>query len=416
MQLETPEGFWAAQDCEAAIVEEMNRLRADGISKGSVFLFPAPANPETVWRVHALTRLEAVPMPHSSEATAEHLHTLEELRNETDDGGARIDRAQPIYLRLTTTGTTGKPKRVDLNEQQIEFSAEASASRLGVSGDDRWLCCLPLHHIAGLSILFRTARLGATTVLHPNFDPHRVSRAIDEDNIQLVSLVPTMLKRILDAREDQPFPPSLRVILLGGAPCPPSLLNRCRDIQAPVALTWGMTETASQIATRTPGDLRDAPDVGKPLDGITIREHEGLLTVKGPIAPGGLLVTGDRGTLDAEGRVIVFGRGESLIISGGENIDPRRIENVLLAQSEVQEAVVVGRPDAEWGERPVAFVVGGQVHELKNGLAETLHRHEQPAEIHLLTAIPRNEMGKVDRSALRDQAQAMHGGDEILGR
>ena len=161
-------------------------------------------------------------MPHAPTATAEHLSLLQNLRDETDLLEAGAQPVDAPYLRLTTTGTTGTPKRVDLTEQQIAFSADASAKRLGFSGEDRWLCCLPLHHIAGLSILFRTARMGATTVLHPNFDPHRVSKSIDEDNIQLVSLVPTMLKRILDVREGRPFPASLRVILLGGAPCPPS--------------------------------------------------------------------------------------------------------------------------------------------------------------------------------------------------
>lgn len=406
MQLETPEGFWNATDCEAEINEVMAQLQRSGITQGTVSLFPASATADTVWHLHALTRLNAIPMPYAPTATAEHLHMLEELRDQRDPNGPHKVSSTSTFLRLTTTGTTGTPKPVDLTRHQIECSADASAKRLGCTPEDRWLCCLPLHHIAGLSILFRTARLGATAVLHPNFDPNRVSRAIDEENIHLISLVPTMLRRILDTRSDRPFPPSLRVILLGGAPCPSRLLDRCRAIRAPVALTWGMTETASQVATRRPGDLRDAPDVGEPLDGLVVQEtKDGLLRLKGAIAPGGDFITGDRGTLDDQGRVIIFGRGESLIISGGENIDPLRIEHALLEHTQVEEAVVVSRPDVEWGERPVAFVVATRSADLKTWLKSKLHRHEQPAEIHHISILPRNEMGKIDRRALVVQAR-----------
>ena len=414
MQLETPEGFWTAEECEAEIEHATKRLRNADIPKGSAFLFPAPANAETVWKLLALIRLGIVPMPHSPQANAEHRLILEKLRHEPSSSASETETA-PIQLRLTTTGTTGTPKRVDLTQTQIQFSADASAKRLGFSATDRWLCCLPLHHIAGLSILFRTEQMGATTVLHPHFDPHRASQAIDEDNIHFVSLVPTMLKRILDVREDRAFPPSLRVILLGGAPCPASLLRRCRAIQAPVALTWGMTETASQIATRVPGDLRDAPDVGTPLDGVKVEDVDGRLRVQGPIAPGGAWLTGDRGAVDENGRIIVFGRRETQIISGGENIDPRRIEQVLLAHAHVQEAVVVGRPDAEWGERPVAFVVGYPSEDIQDWITAKLHRHERPAEIHRISSIPKNDMGKIDRRTLVAQARTLSGIDEFTG-
>ena len=412
MQLETQEGFWNATDCEAEISRVMTQLRQSGISKGVVSLLPASATADTVWHLHALTRLHAVPMPYAPSTTPEYLHMLKGLRDQPNPNGP--NQGASTFLRLTTSGTTGTPKRVDLTRYQMECSADASARRLGFSQADRWLCCLPLHHIAGLSILFRTARLGATTVLHPNFDAHRVSHAIDDADIHLISLVPTMLKRVLDSRSDRPFPPSLRVILLGGAPCPPDLLARCRAIHAPVALTWGMTETASQIATRRPGDLREAPDVGQPLDGIVVREmKDGRLRLQGPIAPGGDWITDDRGTLDDQGRVIIFGRGESLIISGGENIDPRRIEHALLEHTQIHEAVVVSRPDAEWGERPVAFVVGSHTTNLHNWLKSKLHRHEQPAEIHCIPAMPRNEMGKIDRRALLDQARTLGCTDKL---
>ena len=405
--LHTPEEAWEGQAFEDAIVHRVSELQGQGIVAGQVVPFAAPAVPKTVWTLHALIRIGATAMPHSPTATTEHLAFVKQS----------IQSSAPpnTWLRLTTTGTTGIPKLVDLTQKQIEASSAASQKRLGNQSQDRWLCCLPLHHIAGLSILLRARLYGSSVLLHEHFDADRVSQAIDDGAVQLVSLVPTMLRRVVDARKEKPFPPSLRAILLGGAPCPTSLFDTCRRMEAPVALTWGMTETASQIATRSPGDLRAEPDVGLPLDGVRVCVENDRLVEAGEIAPGGEFVTDDRGSLDSLGRIIVHGRGSALIISGGENIDPRRIESVLERHPTVSECVVVGRSDDEWGQRPVAFVDGEQSENLKDWLSGQLHRHELPAEIHHLVELPRNAMGKIDRKRLGDQAELFHRNKERFG-
>ena len=279
--------------------------------------------------------------------------------------------------------------------------------RLDHNAQDRWICCLPLHHIGGLSILYRSARAGSCVDLQPRFDAAAVNASIDA-GATIVSVVPTMLQRILDHRNDWPFPAHLRVILMGGAPASKALLDRCRAINAPVSLTWGMTETASQIATRAPGDLRQEPDAGHPLSGTSVHVEDGPLVVEGPIAPGGRLVTADRGHIDPQGRIVVTGRGHDLIISGGENIDPVRVEQALCSHEDVDAAAVVGRPDAEWGQRPVAFVTGRPSDTLEARMQSMLPAHERPAEIHWVDSLPRTELGKLKRSDLVDQANALH--------
>jgi O-succinylbenzoic acid--CoA ligase len=396
----TPDRLWTPGEAADAIEAKERGFRAEGIVAGQVVMFPAEAQAETVWALHALTRLGAVAMPVAAQTNPEQSLVLET---------AQAHPAQPgTALRLLTSGTTGDPKVVDLSLSQLEASAQASSTRLGHLGRDRWLCCLPLHHIGGLSVLLRTAFTGGVAELHPVFDPDAVNSSIHE-GATMVSLVPTMLSRMLDARGDTPFPGHLRVILLGGAPASPSLIERCRRINAPVALTWGMTETASQVATRIPGDLRAAPDSGLPLPGISVTVEDGLLVVHGPIAPRGRYQTSDRGRVDDEGRIVVLGRSDDLIISGGENVAPLSVERILDAHPSVMEVAVVGRSDPQWGQRLVAFLVGKTDPELLAWAREHLAPHERPAEIHWVSELPRNVTGKVDRSALTDEAEIRHG-------
>ncbi len=355
--------------------------------------FTASPQPETIWTFFAALSMDAIALPVPDGATTMLAHSYASAADEPSTEGTR--------LRLLTSGSTGTPKVVDLSVRQLTASAEASRARLGCGPDDVWLCCMPLHHIAGLSILTRTGSAGATVHLMPGFDAAAVSHAIDEDGITMMSLVPTMLRRLLDQRGDRPFPATLRVILLGGAPATEALLDRCRSIEAPVALTWGMTETASQIATREPGDLRCAPDAGLPLPGHRVFEENGRLGVEGPIAPGGRFLTADFGHLDTAGRVIVEGRGDALIISGGENVDPSHVERILRTHPSVDEAVVIGMPDHEWGERVCAILTGQQSTLNSAWLNTELEPHERPRQIMWLDALPVSPLGKVQQAELK---------------
>ncbi len=334
------------------------------------------------------------------------------------DEGASPPSAHPWPLDaprwcVHTSGTTGSARAVTLTAAQVLFGALGSAIRLGHHLDDRWLCCLPLHHVGGLSILARCAWLGTTVVLAPRFDASAVARALDGGEVSLVSLVPTMLERVLDARAERPFPPSLRAILLGGAAARPALLARCARLTAPVALTWGMTETASQVATGLPGELDPASGVGAPLPFARVEARAGgRLWVSGPLAaassPGGAFETADRGAVDAQGRVHVLGRADDVLVSGGENVCPRRVEAALRAHPGVADALVVGLPDPTWGARIGAVLTpagdGAPPSDaaLRAWCRERLRAPEIPRVWRWTQMLPRTSLGKPSRAAARE--------------
>ncbi len=328
-----------------------------------------------------------------------------------------------------------------LTTAQVIFSALGSAVRLGHDPADRWLCCLPLHHVGGLSVLLRAAVLGITVELHEGFDAGRVAAALDSGEVSLVSLVPTMLTRVLDAREERPFPASLRVILLGGGPADDALLARCRRLDAPVALTWGMTEAASQIATGEVGDLAPGGGVGAPHPFSRVTAGaDGRLLVSGPIVPGGGLATQDAGEVDARGRVHVHGRLDAAILSGGELLDPREIEAALRRHPGIAEALVVALPDPRWGQRPGALLVPAagpaaagspdgtaaptgadalSAGALREWLGDHLARHKAPDRVWRVAAVPTTALGKPSREAARalllgEQPQAGEGVEQLL--
>ena len=390
---------WTAAEAEHAIVQRMAELDAQGWKPGRAHPVVARPNPRTVWTVHAAARLGLTIMPVSPTPTPHQQTAIDAHRCAPVGADTR--------LRLLTSGTTGQPQRVDLTQTQIDAGVAGSIERLRHRASDSWICCLPLHHVGGLSILYRSARVGGGVRLANGFDAHAVNRMID-DGATMISVVPTMLQRLLDDRNNEPFPDHLRAILLGGAAVSDGLMDRCRAVSAPVALTWGMTETGSQIATREPGDLRNAPDSGRPLPGVTVTVEGGRLVVAGPIAPGGRLVTEDRGRLDADGRVIVTGRGTDFIVSGGENVDLNQVRRLLLARPGVTDVAIVGREDAEWGHRAVAFAVGTPSEDVAAWARVNLAPHERPAEIHWVSALPRTDLGKPNRAALLEQAHALH--------
>jgi o-succinylbenzoate---CoA ligase len=339
-----------------------------------------------------------------------------------------------IHSIIYTSGTTGRPKGALLTHANHWWSAIGSERNLGVHPDDRWLAVLPLFHVGGLSILIRGVVSGMAVVLHESFDPAAVNRAIDEDGITIVSVVSTMLERMLEDRGERPYPWHLRCVLLGGGPVPSRLLDACTRRAVPVVQTYGLTETASQVATLSPHDAaRKLASAGKPLPHVALRVigpdgdalpagAAGEITVRGPMVMAGYwrrpeetalalrdgwLHTGDIGYLDAEGYLYVLDRRDDLIVCGGENVYPAEVEAALLAQPAVKEAAVVGMPDTRWGHVPVAAVAvrdGFAVSEaqLRAGCASVLARYKVPARVWLVDALPRTAGGKLRRAALRD--------------
>lgn len=306
-------------------------------------------------------------------------------------------------LVMLTSGTTDRRRAVSLKTSQLVFSAFGSAIRLGHDPQDRWLACLPLHHMGGISILMRAALYGITVVLDAAFDPRRVNAALDQGEATLISLVPTMLERLLDERADRPFAATVRCLLIGGAALPIPLRRRCAQMAAPVSVTWGMTEAASQVCTRAPGDL-DGVGVGAPLPFTRVDVHEGRLRVHGPLV-GGVLVTGDAGVVDAE--VTILGRADDVIVSGGVNLSPAEIEDVLELHPGVAAALVVGRPDPKWGQRPVAVLVASDSTEPPSSACLDTHcrghlsAYKCPDAYAWRSEIPRDPLGKRRRGVVR---------------
>ncbi|SEQ25919.1 class I adenylate-forming enzyme family protein [Natrinema salaciae] len=336
------------------------------------------------------------------------------------------------HLLMFTSGTSGEPKIVRLTVGNLVASATASAFRLGVLPEDRWLCCLPMYHMGGLAPIVRSTLYGTTAVIQREFEPRETARVIEEYGITGVSLVPTMCTRLLETGWTPPE--TLRFVLLGGAPASRELIAQCRERGVPVHPTYGMTETASQVATARPNDAFSHPGtVGQPLgctdvsivdeDGELVDAGEtGELVVSGPTVTPGYLSsdrteaafgergfhTGDVGYRDADGRLWISNRLDDRIVTGGENVDPGEVIDALRDHEGVVEASVVGLPDGEWGERVAALVVPdpAETLERRSLLAhcdERLAGFKRPKTIGVADALPRTASGTVDRDAVRDR-------------
>jgi O-succinylbenzoic acid--CoA ligase len=338
------------------------------------------------------------------------------------------------FAIVHTSGTSGRPKAAMLTCRNIVSSALASARKLEHRQRERWLCALPLYHLGGLSILLRSLIYGTAFDLMPAapFDVHRLNQKLSDHPITLVSLVPTMLQRLLDART-RPWNPQLRLILLGGEAPSPQLLERCIAEKLPIATSYGLTETASQVATALPDLVYRKPGAaGKPLLFSTVRiideqgndappNVHGEVLVSGetvmrgyyndPAATAkalraGWLHTGDIGYLDEDGDLFILQRRVDLIVSGGENIYPAEVEAALRRHPAVAEVLVLGLPDPKWGQRVAAVIEtrAGQspsAANISNFARERLAAYKVPRRIAFVEALPRTASGKLRRREAR---------------
>lgn len=344
------------------------------------------------------TRLSKVAQREHVQAAGTRLTVTAPLTGAEADVELRTDPDPDApHTVLFTSGTTSRPKAVELTLANHAASARASNSNLGNQPDDAWLCVLPLFHVGGLAILLRSAVNATTAVLHDGFRAGRVRDELEGGGVTVVSLVPTMLHRLREIGFEGA--PALRAVLLGGGPMPSGLLDWARDRAIPIVPSYGMTETASQVAT---------PD--GPLAGVDLRiTADGEILVRGPmvargsLASDGWLHTGDLGTLDSEGRLRVEGRRADLIVTGGENVMAGEVEEALRAHPAVADAGVRGFEDEEWGERVVAFVVrAGEVSqdELIEACRARLGAYKAPKEVRFVVELPRTASGKLIRARL----------------
>ena len=326
----------------------------------------------------------------------------------------------PALAIVYTSGSRGAPRGAKLSPRAFIASAAAHAGNLGWRPDDRWLLGMPPAHVGGLSILTRCLIARRCVVLSGGgFEPQRTIETLKRDSVTLYSVVPTMLRRLLDAADPAWSPgPALRAVLVGGAAFSPALRSRARERAVPALATYGCTEACSQVATQGLSELGE-PGCGAPLRGIDVRIEDGEIQVRGdvlmdgyldedeqdsPFTDDGWLRTGDLGTLSATGRLFVEGRLDNRIITGGENVAPEEVEGWLEGVSGVVSAGVFGVPDAEWGHRVVAALVveqaGFDVDALDARMRNELAPHKRPKEIAILDALPLNRSGKLDRTKL----------------
>lgn len=337
-----------------------------------------------------------------------------------------VDRNRPAHwsgeipprvaLVISTSGSEGEPRGVMLSDASLDAAAAAANRHLPLGPGDLWLDCLPLHHIGGLAILWRCARAGAGVLLHDGFAAEAVAADLARQPVTHLSLVPAMLARLLDTGIAPP--PGLRHVLIGGAALTQTLFDRASAAGWPLNPSYGMSETAAQIATWTPADgpWREGL-VGRPLAGSEIAlAADGRIRIRGPqlmlgylggggIHEDGWLTTGDLGNIDAFGRLTVTGRADDMLISGGRNVHPREVESCLAACPGVRDVAVTGLPDPVWGDLIVALVVGdAEPARLRAWSEARLPGPARPRRIVCLPGLPRNAAGKLERAALRHLA------------
>jgi O-succinylbenzoic acid--CoA ligase len=332
---------------------------------------------------------------------------------------------------IFTSGSTGSPRGVVLTFGNHYYSALGSNTNLPLSDRDCWLAVLPFYHVGGLAILFRSMIAGSSVYILEEFDVSEISRLIDEEVITQISLVPTMLDRLIVERKSNDFPVSLKAILLGGAPMPESLIRMIIDRSMPVLTTYGMTETASQIATLSPDDLKvKFPPAGKPLSQCEVRINDpegrpvdrgvpGEVAVRGKIVFKGYLnekdsalddngwfQTGDFGYFDEEGYLVIEGRKDEMFVSGGENVHPREIEDIAGEFPGITEAAVTTVEDERWGRQPILFVSIAEgsfsgIDELRSDMENHLPPIMVPETLIVVNEFPRTTIGKIDKEKLK---------------
>lgn len=425
---------WSYADVATRVRTVMTALADRGVKPGDrVALTPGVDVDSIVW-LYALFEL-ACPavLLHPGLRDRERAVILEEaepahrIGGRVPDGASAERIAQPVSIPAEqtlviayTSGSRGRSRGARLSRRAFIASEAAHASNLGWLTDDRWLLCMPPAHVGGLSVVTRSLIARRCIVLGPGpFDPRELSRRMAEDRVTLLSVVPTMLRRLLLLEDPAWTPgPELRAVLVGGAPFPLELRERAKERRVPTLATYGCTEACSQVTTQRP-EQSGRPGSGEVLSGVEVRIEDDEIQIRGdvlmdgylgedrsrePWTPDGWLRTGDFGSFLSDRQLWVRGRLDDLVVTGGENVAPQEVEAWLETVPGVVSACVFSLPHADWGEEVVAALVidsaryGAQ--RLGKRLEEGLAPHKHPKRICVLDALPLNRSGKVDRIAV----------------
>ena len=453
-------GVWSYRELDAHATALAGRLCALGAARGEAVTLCAAAGPETVAALFALWRAGAIAVPLHERLTPPEVDRARQTVMSTlhvDNSALRsaalptpppvsrppahpLPPAHPtppsrptsptphaafpdLAAFILTSGSSGAPRAMGFTREAFAASAAAVARRLDLAAADRWGLCLSPGHIGGLSLVVRAVITGSSVRLWHRFDDGAVARAVLSGEVTHLAVVPVMLRRLLARLAGRRVPGSLRCVLVGGAAAPLALLNEAWCAGLPLATTWGMTETASQIATAPPELARRHPgSAGRPLSGVEVRQDPtGVLCVRGPTLasavvrgpgmppeplatdPDGWFATRDLGRVDPDGLVWIEGRAGAIIVSGGLNVSPREVERVIETLPGVREAVVFGQPDAEWSEVVVAVVEGDPeavgAGDIDRHCRERLARGRCPSRILVIEELSRTWTGKVIRGA-----------------
>ena len=342
------------------------------------------------------------------------------LRDIAEDIFDWIVNDNDIAAIMNTSATTGQFKSVPLRWGQIKAHVQASQEVLGRTEQDNWLMVLPLFHVSGLSILMRSLYNGTAMTIMESYDEEQVLQYIHDGRINMMSLVPTILKNL----EPRIIHHQLRVILLGGEFIPRPLVDACVAKQLPIYKTYGMTETFSQSVTMPVlSNLNKLDSVGKPLPRMTVHivnpdvDGVGEIHLNGPMVMSGYINrepthgdfnTDDMGYVDEDGFLYILNRRTDLIISGGENIYPKEIEDTVYAMQGVKECAVIPVADTKWGQVPALFVAFDDIDALganlkmivRDYISSKLAKYKVPKYITIMDALPRNGTGKIMRKSL----------------
>ena len=327
-----------------------------------------------------------------------------------------IYNSDDITAIILTSGTTGIPKAVQLTYGNFEASCNNWNEFLQFQSNDQFLCCLPLHHIGGLAVMLRALMFGFSVNLVSTFEAKLVLDTIIKYPVSIISLVPTMLKRILDLEGGLKAIKSLRWILLGGGPSPEYLLDLCIKEKLNIVKVYGMSETCSgTVGLKLLDEPQNKLYAGRPFNGAKIWTENNELYISGPMvmkgyvgeaATNGHHNSHDLGQVDNGNLVFLDIRRKDLIITGGENVNPLEVEEALLQIEGITDAAVIGVEDVEWGEKVVAYIVNSEFgirnSEFRMKLKGRISDFKIPKEFIQVSSIPRNELGKIVYEKLRE--------------